>query len=138
MLRCSKSSLVEKTGYRENGETRNKYSSNSYCYWHGGTPYYELRICLQLIIQKPFCELLNVKAFKRKTPTPSEVLSKKGVFKNFAKFTGKHLCWSLYLYFWRLLKSDSSTGVSLWSLRNFSGHLSCRHLRTAALAWILF
>ena len=40
MLRCSKSSLVEKTGYRENGETRNKYSSNSYCYWHGGTPYY--------------------------------------------------------------------------------------------------
>ena len=24
MLRCSKSSLVEKTGYRENGETRNR------------------------------------------------------------------------------------------------------------------
>ena len=23
MLRCSKSSLLEKTGYRENGETRN-------------------------------------------------------------------------------------------------------------------
>ena len=31
-LRCSKSSLVEKNGYRENGETRNRESANSFCY----------------------------------------------------------------------------------------------------------
>ena len=30
-----------------------------------------------------------------------EVLWKKGVFKNFAKFTGKQLCWSLFLKSWR-------------------------------------
>ena len=27
----------------------------------------------------------------------SEVLCKKGVLKNFTKFTGKHLCWGLFL-----------------------------------------
>ena len=32
MLRCSKSLLVEITGYRENGETRNGDSANSFCY----------------------------------------------------------------------------------------------------------
>ena len=34
---------------------------------------------LQLVIQKPFCKLLNVKLFKRQTPAPPEVLYKKGV-----------------------------------------------------------
>ena len=28
---------------------------------------------------------------------PPEVFYKKGVLKDFAKFTGKHLCWSLFL-----------------------------------------
>ena len=28
---------------------------------------------------------------------PSEVLCKKGILKNFAIFTGKQLCWSLFL-----------------------------------------
>ena len=28
---------------------------------------------------------------------PPEVFCKKGVLKNFANFTGKHLCWSLFL-----------------------------------------
>ena len=45
---------------------------------------------------------------------------KKGVLKNFAVFTGKHLCWSLFLkklQAWRpatLLKRGSNTGVFLW------------------------
>ena len=50
---------------------------------------------------------------------------KKGVLKNFANFTGKHLCWSLFLIKFQafnpgtLLKRDSNTGVFLWSFRNF-------------------
>ena len=49
-----------------------------------------------------------------------------GVLKNFAIFTGKHLCWNLLLIKsqgWRpatLLKRDSNTGVFLWILWNFS------------------
>ena len=38
----------------------------------------------------------------------SQMLFKIGVFKNFANFTGKHLCWSLFLK-----KLHSSTGVFL-------------------------
>ena len=43
----------------------------------------------------------------------------KDVFKNFANFTGKHLCWSLFSKKWQdfwlatLLKRDSNTGVFL-------------------------
>ena len=48
-------------------------------------------------IRLEFVELLNIKHFKRQTPTPPEVLCKKGVLKSFAKFTGKHLCWSLFI-----------------------------------------
>ena len=54
---------------------------------------------------------------------------KKAVLKNFAIFTGKHLCRSLFLIKsqdWRptaLLKRDSSTGVFLWILQNLQEHL---------------
>ena len=47
-----------------------------------------------------------------------------GVLKNFANFTWKHLCWSLFftkLQAFRpatLLKRDTYTGVFLWNLRN--------------------
>ena len=52
---------------------------------------------------------------------------KKGVFRNFAKFVGKHLCQSLFfnkvadlrLY----QKRDSGIGAFLWILRNFKEHL---------------
>ena len=43
--------------------------------------------------------------------------SVKKVFRNFAKFVGKHLCQSLFL------KRDSGTGVFLWILRIFSDHI---------------
>ena len=48
-----------------------------------------------------------------------EVFNKKGVLRNFAKFTGKHLCQSLFfnkvagLRPATLLKKDSGTGVFL-------------------------
>ena len=54
-----------------------------------------------------------------------EVFCKKGVLRNFAKFTEKHLCQSLFfnkvadLRLQLYLKKDSSTGVFLYILRNF-------------------
>ena len=51
---------------------------------------------------------------------------KKGVFRNFAKLAGKHLCQSLFFnkaaglqLYW---KRDSGTGVFLWILWNFLVH----------------
>ena len=52
---------------------------------------------------------------------PPEVFFKKGVLKNFANLTEKHLCWSLFLIkmeAWgpaTLLKRDSNTDVFLWN-----------------------
>ena len=54
---------------------------------------------------------------------------KKAVLKNFAIFTWKHVCWSLFLI--KLpdfrpatsLERDSNTGVFLWILQNFQEHL---------------
>ena len=54
-----------------------------------------------------------------------EVFCKKGVLKNYPKFTWKHLCWSIVfnkvagLRPETLLKRDSSTGVFRWILWNF-------------------
>ena len=55
-----------------------------------------------------------------------------GVPKNWAIFTGKHLCWSLILIklqAWRptkLLKRDSNIDVSLWISRNLQEQLFYR------------
>ena len=48
---------------------------------------------------------------------PPEVFYRKTALKNFAIFTGKHLCWSL------ILKRDSNTDVFLLILRNFEEQL---------------
>ena len=54
---------------------------------------------------------------------------KKGVLRNFAKFTGKHQCQSLFLIKLKAsdlqlcLKRDSGTGVFLWILQNSEEHL---------------
>ena len=45
---------------------------------------------------------------------PPGVFYKKGVLRNFVKFTGKHLCQSLFFN-----KADSGPGVFLWILQNF-------------------
>ena len=42
----------------------------------------------------PHNEPLRSRGFVQKQPP--EVFCKKGVLKNFANFTGKHLCWSLF------------------------------------------
>ena len=63
---------------------------------------------------------------------------KKGVFKNFANFTGKHLCWSLFLEKLQvfrsaiLLERDSNTGFSCEIYEIFKNTYFEEHLRTAA------
>ena len=65
------------------------------------------------------CEKITISRSSR-----SQMLFKIGVLKNFALFTGKHLCWSLSLIKllgWRpatLIKRKSNTGVFLWIMRN--------------------
>ena len=58
------------------------------------------------------------------------------VLKNFAIFTGKHLCWILSLIklqaFKLLLKRDSNTDVFLWILQNFWEQLFYRTSQVAA------
>ena len=61
------------------------------------------------------------------------------VLKNFAKFTGNHLCWNHFLIKLQVsrpeitLKWDSSTGIFLWILRNFSKN-SIEYFRITAPA----
>ena len=64
---------------------------------------------------------------------PSELrwMYLKGVLRNFANFTGKHLCRSLRSA--SLLKRDSSTGASLWNLQKFLK----THFFTEHLLWLL-
>ena len=65
---------------------------------------------------------------------------KKAVLKNFAIFTGKHQCWSLFLV--KLLKRDSNTGVFLSILRDFYEHLfwrtDAKHCFYRSKRWIDF
>ena len=62
------------------------------------------------------------------------------IFKNFAKFTGKHLCWSHFLVKLQVLRPatsfrrDSSTGISLRILCNFSKNLNTELLLVTAPA----
>ena len=58
--------------------------------------------------------------------------AKKDVLTNFASFTRKHLCWSLFLIKFNkttLLKRESNTDVFLWNLRNFLEHIYQLFLR---------
>ena len=73
-----------------------------------------------------------------------EVFCKKGVPRNFTKFTGKHLCQSLFLIklkLWGLqlyYKRDPDTGVFLQILQNFTEHLFTKNtLLEAASAFTL-
>ena len=80
---------------------------------------------------------LNVLQYIKIRSSRPEVFCKKGVLRNFAKFTGKHLCQSLFinkvvgLRPATLIKKDSGTGVFLLILGNFQKH---RFYRTPPLA----
>ena len=75
-----------------------------------------------------------------------------GVVKNFTKFTGKQMCWSLFLIrlqAWKaatILKRDSNTGVFLCNLRNWkcctlqntSGGCFCSYTEIKNYIWNTF
>ena len=72
------------------------------------------------------CNKTEAEAYVEFKKQPSEVFCKKDVRKNFANFTGKHLCWSFLIIKLQvfmpatLLKRDSNTGIFLlWNLQNF-------------------
>ena len=69
----------------------------------------------------------------------SQMFFKIGALKNFANFTEKHLCWSLFLIklqAWRTLIKETPTQMfSLWNLRNFYQHLFYRSPSVAASVW---
>ena len=75
-----------------------------------------IRFCLELLWKHE----LNLKSSNWKS-----FVKEKGVLRNFANFTGKHLCWSLFLIELQafglaaLLKIDSNTDVFLRNLKNF-------------------
>ena len=60
-------------------------------------------------------------------------------FKTFTDFTGKHLCWNLFLInllsWWAatLLKRDSNTNVFVWNLQNFKTLFFTEHLQCLLL-----
>ena len=68
-----------------------------------------------------------------------ELFWTKGFLKNFAKFKGKHLCWSLFLIKLQairpptLFKRDSNTGAFLWNLQIFKNTYFKEHLRRLIL-----
>ena len=74
-----------------------------------------------------FTKLTNYKILENDNiqRLPSELFYKYDVLKNFANFTGKHLCWSLFLNKnagdrpATLLKGDSDTAFFTLILRNF-------------------
>ena len=59
---------------------------------------------------------------------PRELFCKKGVLRNFANFTGKHRCWSLFLIELQafrpgaLSKKDFKTDVSCWIFKIFKNN----------------
>ena len=56
---------------------------------------------------------------------------KKTAYKNYAEFTGKHLCCGHFLIM-ILLKRDSNTGVFMLILRNLQENSFTEHLRATA------
>ena len=75
---------------------------------------------------------------------PPEVFYKKGVPKNFSKFTGKHLYQSFFLTnlhaldLQLYLKRYSGTGVFLWILRKFYEHLFLQNTSRRLLCKCVF
>ena len=60
----------------------------------------------------------------------SQMFFKIGVLKNFAIFTGKSLCWSLFLI--KLLKRNSNTGFSCEKCNIFKNTFLTEHLSSTA------
>ena len=74
-------------------------------------------------------DFLFLASFVRNSEAATRGVLRKGVLRNFAEFTGKHLHHSLLfnkvagLSLQLYLKGETGTGVFLWILRNFQEHL---------------
>ena len=55
----------------------------------------------------------------------SQIFFKIGIIKNFVNFTGKHLCWSLFLI---KFKTDFNTDVFPWNFVNFKNIFFTEHV----------
>ena len=102
-------------------------------FWNGCSP---ANFCIEMeedLWKRPFElraetstqeEILTIRSRNCRSSC-SQIFVKISVLKNFAIFTGKHLCWSPLLRKLQvlnttiLLKGDSNTGVFLWILQNF-------------------
>ena len=84
----------------------------------------------------------------KRLSSSSQIFFKTGVFKNFTIFTGKHLCWSLYLIKlqdWRLVFSLKETPTEVFSYEycktfknsSFMEHLFVILFRNFIWWWIL-
>ena len=91
---------------------------------------------------------MNIEPWERNyRSSRSQIFFKIGALKNFANFTGKHLCWSLFLIKLRILKltnllrRNSNTGAvrkKLQNFVNFTGKYLCwRFLSITLQAWRL-
>ena len=101
-------------------------SNNTYSY---RTPLVAASQCsgqnLYLFCKKVQCDVLVTYLYSKNRSWRSQTFLKIGVLKNFAIFTGKHACWSLFLIKLKtfsvatLFKRDSNKDDFLWILRYF-------------------
>ena len=98
----------------------NLYNNSHFPFFEKIFYYYE---CKLPNIYKNTCAFIFL-WWNQKQPS---VFYKKAVIKNFAIFTGKHLCWSLFLIKLQAFrpdsKRDSNICIFLWILWNFEEHL---------------
>ena len=96
--------------------------------WNRKNENAEIRIPFLSILATWKKDIANWKLQKQ----PLEVYCKKGVLKNVANFTRKHLCWKLLLIklqLWgpaTLVKRGSNTGVFQWYLHQVSEYIFWR------------
>ena len=74
--------------------------------------------CIQTYVTyRTFLKYRREKVYIAARSSRLQMFFKEGIFKNVLIFTGKHLCWSLFL------KQLQIWGVFPWILRNFYGQL---------------
>ena len=75
------------------------------------------KLSIHLALSQKSCRVSSIASGPQDAEAATRVFCKKGVLRNFAKFTGKHLRESLF--FNKIKKIDSDTRVFLGIWRNF-------------------
>ena len=87
-------------------------------------------LCVRILVKNHWtdCWIVTVAYLKSSHQRPSV---KKGALKNFANFTGKHLCWSVFSIKLQargpatFLRRDSNTAVFPWNFRSSFEKKNC-------------